>query len=165
MNLKDCIKKYYMKTGDFTLSSGKKSNLYFDMKGLMLDSYITLPVFQKFFIMVNKNLIKENIFIDYGFAGMELGGAQIVQYMVALGNKGIIVRKQAKDYGLGGRIIQSDSPPKNVFIVDDVITSGKTVEEVKSLLAPTHNILGIYCIIDRTEDKRYNSLFKESDFL
>lgn len=162
MNLKDYIKDYgYMVKRDteMTLSSGKKSNLYFDMKGLMLDGRGATLVSKEFSDLLARKLGYKQ---EYVLCGMELGGAQLVQLMVQRGYYGVIVRKKEKEYGLKKRI--EGELMENVVIVDDVITSGNTVEEVKKILSGSCNILRTVCIIDRTEDQRYESLYKEKDF-
>lgn len=159
MNLKQYIKDYgYMVRKGVTLSSGKKSNIYFDMKGLMLDGKGATMVSRDFAQLL---LTEFGHGQQYVLCGMELGGAQLVQLMVQRGYYGAIVRKNDKEYGLQKRI--EGDLQDNVVIVDDVITSGNTVEEVKKILNG-HTILGTVCIIDRTEDGRYISLYKEKDF-
>lgn len=164
MNLKEDISRFYMKEDlEYTLSSGRKSTLYFDIKGMLLNSNFAPEIYTQFLKLIIQNL--RDVRVDYGVVGMELGGAQMVQLMVAHGGfSGAIVRKTEKKYGLQKRI--EGDLMDNVVIVDDVITSGNTVEEVRKILAPNHNILGTFCIIDRTEDgERYISLYKEKDFL
>ena|SRR5687768_690850 len=167
MNLKDYIKKNYMFvttnttpiTNNFTLSSGTESNLYFDIKGLMLD-----PIGASMVHFELVKLITDKIQgLPYVVVGMELGGAQIVQFMVARGWHGAIIRKNKKEHGLRKRMEgYLISKHNNVVIVDDVITTGNTVEEVKDFIKS--NILGTFCVIDRTPEQKYNSLFKEKDF-
>ncbi len=148
-----------MKTGDFTLSSGRKSDLYFDIKGLLMDPHPAATLHIEFI-----TFIQESIGGKYAtFVGMELGGAQLVQFLVARGWHGAIVRKNQKKYGLKDRIIRSKASYEDVVIVDDVITSGNTVNEVAELF-PAPQVLGVFCIIDRSEKQDYNSLFKEDDF-
>ena len=162
-NLKEYIKQNYMfysnDDQEYTLSSGTVSNIYFDIKGLMLD-----PKGAK---MVHEKLL-ELIFLytegrSFNVVGMELGGAQIVQYMVARGFNGVIVRKNKKKYGLQKRMEGSIREDDLIVIVDDVITSGNTVREVRDLFS--NRQLSIYCVIDRTLEQKYNSLFKEKDFI
>lgn len=165
-NLKDYIKENYMFKSDkeYTLSSGTESNIYFDIKGLMLDPKGAADVHFEFVKLITQKVEG----LPYIIVGMELGGAQIVQFMVARGWYGAIIRKNKKKYGLRKRMEGNlICKHNNVVIVDDVITSGNTVEEVRHIIskqAPYHNILGTFCIVDRTPDGRYNSLFKESDF-
>ena len=162
MNLKQYIKDYgYMVKRDteITLSSGKKSNLYFDIKGLMLNPVGAQLVITETTGLLNRINISRQ---DYAVGGMELGGAQLAQLLITARFNTFIVRKKEKEYGLKKRI--EGELMDNIVIVDDVITSGNTVEEVKKILSGSCNVLGTVCIIDRTEDQRYESLYKEKDF-
>ena len=101
---------------------------------------------------------------EFTVAGMELGGALLTQIMVCHGCDGIVMRKKQKDYGMQKRI-EGDIINYNIVVVDDVITSGKTVNEVADYLKNEGwNVLDIYCIIDRSSGGFYKSLYKEKDF-
>jgi orotate phosphoribosyltransferase len=163
MNLKEYIKNYYLHKSEesYTLASGTKSNIYFDIKGLMLNPKSAMMVYHGLIDLIIKKVEGEYFTV----VGMELGGAQIVQLLVSRGFNGMIVRKNKKKYGLEKRM-EGTLIGENIVIVDDVITSGNTVKEVEQIIsAPNRQILGTFCVVDRTEKQEYNSLFKESDFI
>jgi orotate phosphoribosyltransferase len=164
MSLKELIQAHIVRFQQpVTLSGGQASHAYFDMKGLMLDHE------------ANKKLLYEVIpRLKYRLTGgVELGGAMLTMLLSAVTTSGkyFIIRKQQKTHGLKNRLVgvddmfASDLYGEEVTIVEDVITTGKTVEEAKALLE-RHGakVKQIICIVDRTPDGRYESLFKEKDF-
>ena len=159
---------------DVVLFSKVKSPYYYDIKsiesqgeGLHLLSELLLTEIAK-----------------YGaksVGGMELGAVALISAMVMkskmddkynIGLNGFFVRKEPKAYGLQKKIEGNMIPP--VVIVDDVITSGRSVMDVieavtKEKVTPK----GVICVIDREEDTpnllkqhniKYSSLFKHSEF-
>ena len=89
------------------------------------------------------------------------------------GLSGFFVRKEAKGYGLQKRIEGNMISP--VVIVDDVITSGKSVmNSIEAVNAEGITPKGVVCVIDREEEGtpnllkqnniKYSSLFKHSEF-
>lgn len=164
LKLKTLIERKYLHKGDFTLSSGRKSNYYFDIKSLMLD-----PLGARLVGTAMRNLIPERLQTQERLylGGLELGAAILAPIMSLQGFNTFVIRKKAKDYGLGGRIIGDLAWNAHVILIDDVITSGASVEECKhylerGLIHPIYTM----CIIDRSDsDKGYLSVFKEKDFI
>lgn len=109
--------------GEFTLSSGLKSNYYFDGRRLTLDSEGSVLVGRTFFDRL-KTLDVTAI------GGLTLGADPIVTAVTVtsyLSDKpitGFIVRKDAKEHGTR-QVIEGFLPKdSDVAIVDDVCTSG-----------------------------------------
>lgn len=162
--MKQAIEKY-IRYGNFKLSSGKDSNVYWDVKSVLFDKEALLT----FTRALNVNLFTNGI---KNFGGMEFGAVPLVFSTLLLDTyNGFVIRKQTKNYGLGGRVL-SDKPLKGkTVIIDDVITTGETIDECVQLLKDEgHNveISHAFCIVDRTKGS-YNSypihsLFTESDF-
>jgi orotate phosphoribosyltransferase len=162
MSLKELIRSRYMAkfSNPVTLSSGLSSNIYFDMKGFMLSN-------------IGSYLITRNIgsLVRYKtIGGVELGGAMLAMLLRSDFTSGefFIIRKEEKKHGLQKRIEGHMIPMSStVTLVEDVITTGRTVEMARKLLKEDYGVeVGqILCIIDRTPDERYESLFKEKDFL
>mgnify|MGYP001244298803 CR=1 FL=1 len=158
-----------------TLSSGKQSNHYFDMKPSMLDP-------------VGANILAELIFemlpntrIDY-VSGLELGAVPLIGPIVMMSaNKnrpipGLIVRKKPKEHGTQ-RLVEGadDIHGKNVLVVDDVTTTGDSaLKSIRALQAAGANVVLVISILDREEGatdlyKRegilFRPLFRASEFL
>ena len=163
--LKTLIKEKYLEEGNFILSSGRQSDYYFDIKSLMLD-----PLGARLVGSAMRDLIPERLqtLENLCLGGLELGAALLAPIMSMQGFYTFVIRKKAKEYGLGGRIMGNLQLGNNVILIDDVITSGKSIQECKdylsmALIYPIYTI----CIIDRSDSKNngYLSLFKESDFI
>ncbi|BDZ71877.1 orotate phosphoribosyltransferase [Methanobacterium petrolearium] len=120
-----------IKFGKFTLSSGKKSDYYVDMKKAITDPQILLQVAK-----IISNLIKDDA-IDR-IAGPALGAVPIAT-AVALqsGIPMLMIRKAKKDYGTS-KLIEGDlKEGDNVIVVEDVTTTGKSL--LKTVRAVTDN--------------------------
>ena len=176
IELKDIIKNNYMHTGSFTLSSGKKSSRYFDIKAMLGDS-----VHSSLLMFALADLIESNFREDEigSIGGIELGGALIAAAFPFSKNT-CFIRKNGRDHGMNKVI---EGKPKNpVLLIDDVITSGKTIYGALGACSEANlKIAGIICVINRgwftskdesIQDHNYvpsqkvkiHSLFKESDF-
>ncbi|WP_425342799.1 orotate phosphoribosyltransferase [Methanobacterium petrolearium] len=135
-----------IKFGKFTLSSGKKSDYYVDMKKAITDPQILLQVAK-----IISNLIKDDA-IDR-IAGPALGAVPIAT-AVALqsGIPMLMIRKAKKDYGTS-KLIEGDlKEGDNVIVVEDVTTTGKSL--LKTVRAVTDNggkIKRTFVIVDRDE--------------
>jgi orotate phosphoribosyltransferase len=151
------------------LSSGKTSIFYYDLKKIMFDP-------------TGINLIADLLFEEIvlrgaeSIGGLEIGAIPITTAILqrsAEGHKlsGFVVRKRAKDHGLGYRVEGNLKPP--VIIVDDVLTTGESlwraIEEIRNNNVSVNHV---FCIIDRENERNilrdkhcaYTSLFKHSDF-
>ena len=171
-NLKELILKECIKIGKFKLSSGKESNFYIDLRSLLLT-----PNFL--------NLMLDNIqikirYLEYDFiAGMTSGADPIIcSMMLRFIKKGIFIRKTVKTYGTS-KVVEGDiykNESKKVLIVDDVLTTGNSIEKVWEALIRENMIpVGILVIVDRQENNAEDviqkftniplfSLFKKDDF-
>lgn len=168
------LDKEALKKGDFTLSSGKKSNYYLDGRIITLTpegAYLVANIILK--------LCEEKGITAVG--GPTLGADPIAGALAAISHinktplKAFIVRKALKEHGAKRRI-EGPSLQKNdkVLLVDDVATTGKALIEAKEALDSE----GIFCdsaivIVDRCEGAsenlakaglKLNSIFTIRDF-
>lgn len=135
-----------IKFGKFTLSSGRKSDYYVDMKKAITDPQILLQVAK-----IISNLIKDDE-IDK-IAGPALGAVPIAT-AVALqsGIPMLMVRKAQKDYGTS-KLIEGDlKQGDNVIVVEDVTTTGKSLlKTVRAVKDNGGKIKRTFVIVDREE--------------
>lgn len=164
----------HMSFGDFVLTSGKRSNFYFDGRKVTLSgrgSYLIAH-----FVWQRCQELKVN-----AIGGLTLGADPIIGAVAGLsGNtphplRGFIVRKEVKDHGTG-RLIEG--PPLNagdrVVIVDDVITTGGSfIKALEAVRAAGAVAVEAIAVIDRQEGGREEleqlglplySLFARSEF-
>ena len=132
--------------GDFTLSSGKKSNYYINMK-----KAITEPEILSTISSLITEKIKDNE-IDK-VAGPALGAVPIAT-AVSLESKLplLMIRKEKKGYGtsklIEGELLEGD----NVIVVEDVSTTGGSLlKAIKAIQENGGNVKRAFVVVDRQE--------------
>jgi orotate phosphoribosyltransferase len=159
--------------GDFVLSSGRRSDVYFNGKQVTLEGrglyLVSLLILQRC----------RELRVD-AIGGLTLGADPIVSGVAALSGEDVpmrafIVRKEAKGHGITGLI---EGPPlrrgDRVMVVDDVITTGGSLlTAVDALLGQGVEIVEALAVVDREEGGRaaiearglpVHSLFVRSEF-
>ena len=158
--LLELIKKYAYKKGEYTLSSGKKSEHYVNCKPVTLSGRgLTLS---------SLLMLKE---IDTSYvAGLTLGADPLVSGVAlvsALDSRlvnGLIVRKEAKGHGTQAWI-EGLLPPEGTIItvLEDVITTGgSAIKAVEKLRDAGYVVNTVVSIVDRQEDDEANAAMKLS---
>jgi len=140
-----------LQEGEFTLTSGKKSNYYFEGKRLTLTPE-------------GAYLVGKVVFDELADAGVDaVGGVAIGGYpMVAavavisyLAGKPIpsfIVREETKEHGTRRRIEGGLKEGSRVAIVDDVITTGGSVSRaIEAAEAANCKVVKVIVVVDRHE--------------
>ncbi|PIS31603.1 orotate phosphoribosyltransferase [Candidatus Saganbacteria bacterium CG08_land_8_20_14_0_20_45_16] len=145
-----------VKTGDFTLSSGKKSNLYVDCRKVTLHPQ-GAKLIAKIILEKIKGLKVEAI------GGLTLGADPITSSVVALSDiPGFIVRKKAKEHGTGQKIEGLIDKGWHVVIVEDVATTGgSALQAIEAVEAIGAKVVKVISVVDREEGgadalKNYN---------
>lgn len=136
--------------GEFTLRSGRKSNVY-------LDKYLfeTQPdVLAAVGRMMAAHLSPRTARI----AGAELGGVPLAAATSLAGGKPfVIVRNRKKDYGTAKPFEGALSPGDAVLLVEDVATTGGQVLEAAAALTAAGAVIEkIVAVVDRQEGARQN---------
>jgi orotate phosphoribosyltransferase len=136
-----------------TLSSGKESHFYLDLrKTLMRPRGIALAgqlVLAK---------LMSGAWVD-SVGGMAVGAVPLVSAVLAAAAGdpatklvGFFVRKQAKTHGLGQRIEGAFVPGQTVALVEDTTTTGSsTLEALDAVTAAGGKVARVLCIVDRGE--------------
>jgi orotate phosphoribosyltransferase len=153
-----------LKFGDFTLKSGRKCPYFINMGviykpqdlGFLCDKYreeIIRIIYSKLNWTVND--VNKNFFI-FGSAYKGIPLAILTSIQLAMNGYGIpysFNRKEEKSHGDGG--VFCGYQPKqgdNCIVLDDVLTSGKTVIETKEMMDKAGvNIKGFVVAFDRFE--------------
>jgi orotate phosphoribosyltransferase/orotidine 5'-phosphate decarboxylase subfamily 1 len=166
MHLIPTLKKHnIIKTGDFTLKSGMKSNLYFDFK-----SVTSYPDLLSDLSYELSKMIKDDITL----CGVPLGG---IPYAVLIGHIKsrpiVLLRDEKKSYGMGNQV--EGKCDGNVILIEDVITTGSSVIScIETLKTCNIYVKHVVCILDREvggvqaiQDLGYevNCLYKMSEIL
>jgi orotate phosphoribosyltransferase len=136
-----------------TLSSGKESHFYLDLrKTLMRPRGIALAgqlVLAK---------LMSGAWVD-SVGGMAVGAVPLVSAVLAAAAGdpatklvGFFVRKQAKQHGLGQRIEGAFMPGQTVALVEDTTTTGSsTLEALEAVTAAGGKVARVVCVVDRGE--------------
>ncbi len=129
--LRSILLEKSVKTGDFTLASGAKSNLYVDCRVTTFDSRGAVLVGQLMHEMVRSEQAKLGVAVD-AIGGLTLG-ADPISLSTAMTSsiagdappiRCFVVRKEAKGHGRGKRIEGNFSAGDSVVVAEDVITTG-----------------------------------------
>lgn len=159
--------------GEFVLSSGKTSDVYVDIKKASLSAEGNRLLGASISNLIN------HTFVDIvAYAGIVLGGCILASTAAYIDNKPcIFIRPKSKEYGTNKRIESPFDIKTNdsVVLIEDVVTTGKSVVNAYWPLFDLYNVVGIVSVIDRNEgglayiyDETgliLHSLFKLSDFV
>ena len=171
--LRQLIAELSFKEGQFTLASGRKSNVFFNLKPTMLDP-------EGSNLLADQVIAKtEDYKADY-IGGLAMGAVPVLvsvvlkSYNSAHPIRGFWVRKEQKHHGMEQLIDGNPVPGSRVIIVDDVTTTGGSVlKAVKAIEGGDYEIVCILTIIDRCEGAQENlgaagyeliSIFNRYDF-
>jgi orotate phosphoribosyltransferase len=132
--------------GDFTLSSGKKSNYYINMKKAITEPEILSTI---------SKLISDKIKDDDidKVAGPALGAVPIAT-AVSLESKLplLMIRKEKKGYGTSKLIEGELNQDDNVIVVEDVSTTGGSLlKAIKAIQDNGGNVVRAFVVVDRQE--------------
>ncbi|MFP4654440.1 MAG: orotate phosphoribosyltransferase [Methanohalobium sp.] len=137
--------------GDFTLSSGKKSNYYIDIKKASTEPS-TLKLIGKKAAELIKSMKVDSV------GGVELGGVPIATAVsLESGLPMILIRKTSKGYGTGEMLIGQLGKGNKVVMLEDVTTSGGSVKNaVSNIRDEGGNIDTVITVVDREEGAKEN---------
>ncbi|NJB68044.1 orotate phosphoribosyltransferase [Desulfobaculum xiamenense] len=151
------LEKSYIE-GEVTLTSGKKSDYYFDCKQTALHAEGSWLIGTLFL-----ELLKD-CDID-GVGGMTLGADPLVSAVTVLSHAqgrnlpGFIVRKQPKGHGTNQYLegMSNFRPGSRVVLLEDVVTTGGTLlKAIERVRDAGLEIAGVLCVLDREEGGRAN---------
>lgn len=145
-----------MKSGDFTLASGRRSNYYVDARLTTMCGEGQVLVGE-----VCWNALVEAGWDPEFVGGMTLG-ADPVAYAIAnhatrSGRRldAFTVRKRPKGHGTGRQIEGGLPAGARVVVVDDTVTSGGSLlEAVRVVLGHGAIVVGVVALVDRDEGAR-----------
>lgn len=139
--------------GEFTLSSGLKSDYYIDCRTTTLHARgaeLTGEVFLQLF--------KQQGWNPQAVGGLTMGADPIVVAVSVISSQqgapvhGFLVRKSEKTHGMGKRVEGFQEKGAPVVIVDDVCTTGQsTIQAIETAREFGFNIVGAACLVERLE--------------
>jgi orotate phosphoribosyltransferase len=157
-SLGEMLMKHSYREGEFTLTSGRKSDFYINGKKTFLDAeglYLTSKCFL--------NIIRTSEVDITAVAGVPLGAAPLVagisllSFMEGAGVAlpQILIRKEKKDHGAGDQLEVAGTVKSGatVALVDDVMTTGGTLVRpgIEALERKGFHVGLIIVIVEREE--------------
>ena len=125
--LRDRVFQHSLKTGDFTLKSGRKSTWFLDTKQTMCRPDGMIAVANAAFEIIPADAT--------AIGGLTMGADPVAYGIAAVGAtqgrnlRSFSVRKEAKDHGITGRIAGALQPGDRVVITEDTVTRGTSLFE------------------------------------
>ena len=160
--LKDLLLKKSVRTGTFTLASGKESDLYIDCRMTALDPFGAALIGDMGWAAVRERIVAGDLTID-AIGGMTLG-ADPISLAVGMASarqhpaealQVFTVRKEPKGHGRGKQIEGNFSEGNTIVVVDDVITTGgSTLKAIDAIEREGGKIAFCLVLVDREEGGR-----------
>jgi orotate phosphoribosyltransferase len=125
--LRDHVFQHSLKSGDFTLKSGRKSTWFLDTKQTMCRPDGALAVADAALEIIGTDLT--------AIGGLTMGADPVAYGIAAIGAtrgrdlRSFSVRKEAKDHGVTGRIAGALQEGDRVVITEDTVTRGTSIFE------------------------------------
>ncbi|MGC6426030.1 MAG: orotate phosphoribosyltransferase [Akkermansiaceae bacterium] len=159
-NLKAMLLAKSVRTGDFTLASGKKSDLYVDCRVTALDHHGAKWIGEAGWNLVLERIEADGVSID-AIGGMTMG-ADPISLVVGMASADhdkalqvFTVRKEPKGHGRGKQIEGNFKEGDKVVVVDDVITTGgSTLKAIEAIRVAGGEVSFCLVLVDREEGGR-----------
>ena len=160
-SLLNLLARISFKLGDFTLSSGGKSDYYIDCRTTTLHAEGA-----RLTGLAILDLLAQHQLSPAAVGGLTLGADPVVSAVaIASANRaqqhpgsplihGFLVRKAEKSHGTARRIEGFCEPGTPVLIVDDVCTTGaSTITAIEAAKAAGMKVIAAVCLVERQEAK------------
>jgi orotate phosphoribosyltransferase len=148
--------EYSLRFGDFTLTSGRKSDYYIDGKQITLRSRGAYLVGQ----LILEELKRTEV---DAIGGPTLGADPVIGAVIALAAAeniplvGFIVRKEAKQHGTQRLIEGPLQPGMRVAVFDDTVTTGGSLKHaIDQVEAAQCRVVKVLAVVDRQEGAQEN---------
>ncbi len=160
--LKNLLLQKSVRTGTFTLASGKTSDLYIDCRVTAMDPKGAVLIGKLGYEMISEKIRRENLDVQ-AIGGMTLGadpislavGMHSAQHDPENYLQVFTVRKEPKGHGAGKQIEGNFESGQNVIVVDDVITTGgSTIKAIEAIQKAGGKVCFALVLVDREEGGR-----------
>lgn len=137
-----------------TLSSGKQSDFYLDLRRVTMR-----PRGQRLAGELLLALLMKGPWVD-AIGGMAVGAVPLVSAVLSAAAHhdpaprllGFFVRKEAKKHGLGNRIEGAFAPGQSVALVEDTTTTGaSTLDALDAVTEAGGKVTRVLCLVERGE--------------
>ena len=146
--LRDHLLTHSVKTGDFTLKSGRKSSWFIDSKQTVCRPEAMLLVADAVLSVLPPEAT--------AIGGLTMGADPVAFVTAGVAAtrgrplKAFSVRKEAKDHGGGGRIAGALDPGDKVVVTEDTVTRGTSLlEAAHAVQAAGAEVVLLVAVVDR----------------
>jgi orotate phosphoribosyltransferase len=154
--LRALLRERSVRTGDFTLASGRKSSLYIDARLTTMTGAGQLLIGR-----LGLDALDESGWRPDCVGGLTLG-ADPVAYSIAHAAAragrtldAFTVRKEPKGHGAGRVIEGGFRADSDIVVVEDVMTTGDSARRaISAAEAAGARVIGVLCVVDRGEGAR-----------
>ena len=141
-----------LKRGEFKLKNGQVSEYYFDIKNV-----ISYPSLLRYIGTQLLNILDEFDII----CGIPYGALPIATYISTTYNKPLIyIRDKKKEYGTQKLIEGEHKKSDRCVIIDDVLTTGGSLEKDYNLLKEYVNVVDTAVVVNRNNNYEIKSLLQ-----
>jgi orotate phosphoribosyltransferase len=156
--LRNLIRLWSYREGDFLLASGRRSSFYVDVRRTALNNEGGWLIGE----LLLDAIVTEG-WNPSGVGGLTLGADPLATATaIAAWHRGVacsafIVRKEAKEHGTGRQIELAGDLADGAAVVvldDSVTTGGSTLKAVEAAQRAGFRVLGAACVVDRQEGAR-----------
>lgn len=156
------------KEGKFTLKNGSESNYYINLRNLIREPEVIKVICELIYDKINFLSWK-----DFVICGLPYAGIPYAQgYSILYNTPSVFLRKEQKKHGMNNMIDGLEGlDKKKVLLIDDVITSGSSIQEsLVHFEKAKLEVIGTIVIMDRRIEntgliENVHSLFKLEDLL
>ena len=142
-----------LRFGEFTLNSGRKSPYFFNA-GLFNTGSQLAAISAAYAQTIINSKPEFDILFGPAYKGIPLSVSitQTLHLSHGISKAYAFNRKVPKDHGEGGNIVGQSLRGKKVLVIDDVITSGKSIREAIGLIEKEEGVVvGVVVALDRME--------------
>ena len=171
--IKEQIKKFAYREGDFTLSSGKKSSYYINCKEVTLRAETSLLIGHLLYSLIPYDA--------QAVGGLTLGADPLVSSVIMVSAmlkkpiSGLIIRKKPKRHGVRASIEGPNiEPGSKITVLEDVTTTGySALLAVDVLRNAGYSVTDVISLVDREQGASecfkkfgldFQTLFRISEF-
>ncbi len=139
-----------LKFGEFTLKSGKTSNVYVDLRQIISFPHILEEVADAIWAC---QTIPAEFICGVPYTALPIGTVIAMKHRLPM----VMRRKEAKDYGTKKKVEGVFSPGQTCVIIEDVVTTGMSIlETIKDLEDAGLKVVEVLALLDREEGGALN---------
>lgn len=156
MTQQQLLHNFVRRDGSWILSNGSTSDIYIDFRSAPSHPY-------QWHQLLELSIAKlKDLKFDY-ICGVPYGAIPLATALAQrLGKPLLIVRKKAKAYGICQIIEGEFVEGKMCLLVEDVVTTGKSIDNTKNILEENKLSVNTFCLFNRSDTNRL-SLFDFTD--